>query len=357
MSKRNQRAELLDRCLTLIQRGELGADECLRRHPELQSELQPLLIAAQQLQRQLAAPGPSAQFRSDSLARVLRLTRERLSTGESATKRDSGPPVALWERLRVLLSPDRGGHLIRRLAPGWVMITLVLSLALLSVSVGVAFAASEALPGDSLYGLKRGMERAALLISPTANGDARLLRGFADRRVDELEQLARGGRLGELKQVLADYQLAIDEALTSSGTDPDRLSALEAELSQHELTLTGLLDQVPEQAISVLESARGQAQHGKDVVGLLRAGEHPNETAPGQLKQGDSNSESQPPGQLKREDHQKATPPGQHNNDQGQSGPSGNGPPGQLKKEACATQSADPDPQPEDSCTDVSTGN
>jgi hypothetical protein len=57
----------------------------------------------------------------------------------------------------------------------------------------VAVAAQGALPGESLYGVKRGIESAEIRFAPDDATRGRALLAQADNRLTELEQLTRGG--------------------------------------------------------------------------------------------------------------------------------------------------------------------
>jgi hypothetical protein len=63
---------------------------------------------------------------------------------------------------------------------------------------GVAAASSEALPGDSLYGLKRGMEDLKLGLAEDDSDRGELYLGQASTRMQEARRLMERGRTGEL---------------------------------------------------------------------------------------------------------------------------------------------------------------
>lgn len=318
MSKRNQIVEVLDSCLRQIQQGELTIEDCLLRHPELADQLHPLLLAATAAMAQLAPDGPSPQFRSGSRARLLNLSRARRKKG----RHQAAPRRRL------------------RWRPAYALGSLLMALALLAGSVGVAYAAGEALPGDSLYGLKRGIERVALTISPTDDGDARLLLRHADRRVDELGQLLQSGRLDELQPALSGYRSAIDEILALNRTDPAQLDEVDRALSQHEAALQAAIERAPNPALPALMGALNHAQQGHQIVEQIRSGGRPSDLAPGQRKKStgdDQETGDYPPGLLKKLGGQGGrVPPGLLKKQTGEPDASEAIPPGQLKKNACA---------------------
>lgn len=275
-------AEVLDRCLQRVQQVDSTLDECLGKYPDLADELRPLLLAAAQAREQLAPAGPARPFGSSSRARVLDLTRSRLK------QRRHAPP-----RRRLIWRPAHA------------LSTLLLILALLGSGVGVAYASNDALPGDSLYGVKRGMEQAALAISHSMAGDTRLLLRHAERRVAELQQLVEDGRLSDLEPAVSGYRSSVEQVLSLIGSDPDRLASVDEALVQQEAVLSAAMAAAPEQAVPAIEGALDYAQHGRQVVEQVRSGGHPSDLAPGQLKKLGEQGEDcvkLPPGQVKKQE-------------------------------------------------------
>lgn len=356
-------AELLDHCLSQIQGGGLTLEQCLGQHPQLAEQLRPLLHQAQAARQLLASSGPTEEFRMRSQARLLSRIQQRQpaanrsqASGVTAEAPAQHAPAgrSMLDRARELLS-RRGPSLPGlKLRPAYALMALLLAVALLGSSVGVAYAANQSLPGDSLYGIKRGMERAALAISRTDEGDAQLLLKFAGRRLDEAQKLAQTGRQQDIPGVLSDYEATVDQALELTGSNADGLAVADSALAQHELRLAAVLESAPLQAAPALEAALEHAQHGHQVIEQLRAGGQPNELAPGQQKKEDDGQSSEgdlPPGQLNSAcDPAQTTPPGQlKNKDNRGGGNSNNQPPGQLKRQDCPTEipTTDPNQSPE----------
>lgn len=290
--------ELLDRSLERIQSGEATLAEILHEHQDEAAALEPLLWTALAAHRELEPAGPSAEFRINSQKRLLNLLR--------ATTRQARVRPA--RRLRLWLKP------------AYAMASLLLAITLLTGSVGVAYASEDALPGDALYGVKRGLERVSLAFSLTAVGDSRLLVQHAETRLEEVQQLIALNRGEDLGPALSGYGDALDHAIDLAGDDPDALSELEESLSKHQQVLEQAIENAPDQALPGLTNALERSQNGKQVVEQLRQGGDPGELAPGQLRktqdaEGDPND--LPPGQQSR------TPDGPDDI-----------PPGQLKKTA-----------------------
>jgi hypothetical protein len=182
--------------------------------------------------------------------------------------------------------------------------------------VGVAYASDDALPGDNLYGVKRGLERAALAISLSAAGDAELLLNQANTRIAEVEELVRRGRGGDIGPALEGYEHAIQKGLEIAAEHGGTVGDLEAALGTHEQVLADILDAAPDQAIPGLTRALENSRNGKEKVKQIRSGQQPGDAAPGLLDRTPGPPEDKP-----------GHPQGKNDSVRG-----GDLPPGQLKK-------------------------
>lgn len=86
---------------------------------------------------------------------------------------DTTEPVSVWLKLR------------KSFLRSYVLIPLVV---VLFVS-GTAYASGNALPGDTLYGVKRTVEEAQILIAPTDEAKLELQEYFAQKRLNELDRI------------------------------------------------------------------------------------------------------------------------------------------------------------------------
>jgi hypothetical protein len=156
-----------------------------------------------------------------------------------------------------------------------------LAVALIGSSVGVANAAAGSLPGDQLYGVKRGLEEISLALSPTSAGDAELLLDFTDRRLAEAQALIEAGREDDLPAALAGYERELNRLLEREDQDDQSLSRLEAAIERHERVLNRVLG-------APRPPARLPSVRWNDQAGASRsssnAGSAPGGRAPGQLK-------------------------------------------------------------------------
>jgi hypothetical protein len=285
--------KILDRCLLQIQSGEATLEDCLAENTSYAELLEPLLSVAAATRAELAPPGPSQAFLTHSPMRVMNLTKARLKASSPTPRRR---PMLL-------------------LRPAYRLAGVLLAMALLFGSVGAAYASGDALPGDNLYGVKRGLERAALAISLSAEGDAELWLEHAGRRIAEVEELVRRGRGGDIGPALKGYEHAVRKGLEIAAGHDAVLGHFETALDKHGQVLAGLLAEAPEQAVPDLTRALENSRNGRDAVEQIRSGQHPSESAPGQLKVTTDPSEDPtdlPPGQQKKNEAQgRDLPPGQ----------------------------------------------
>ena len=275
--------EILDRCLRRVQTGQATIDECVSENSIQAETLEPLLRLAAATHAQLAVEGPSQAFLTHSPKRVLNVVGARLRRSAPARR-----PRFAWRR-----------------QPAFRLAGALVALVLLLGTAGVASASTEALPGDSLYGVKRGLERAALAISLGPAGDAELLLEQANRRIAEVEELVHRGRGGDIGPALEGYEHAVKRGLEIAAEHGTPLGDLELALGNHVQALDGMLAEAPEQAVPGLTRALENSRNGKEKVEQIRSGQHSGDLAPGQLKKTPDpleDSSDMPSGQLKKDE-------------------------------------------------------
>jgi len=276
MRKTESLAGVLDRCLARVQSGAATVEDCLRDFPELADQLGPLLRTARQAGDLLAPSGPTAAYRTASEARLLNRLR-------------AAQLVERGERSRVIERPTRK----RTIAwlgsppawkPAYALAGLALALALIGSSIGVASAAAGSLPGDGLYGVKRGLEELSLALSASSAGDAALLLDFAERRMAEAQALIDIGREDDLPAALAGYERELDRLLAREDQDDDSLSRLEAAIKRHELALNRVLERGAAQARQAAQRALERSKQGREQIEQQRQSQRPENVPPGQLR-------------------------------------------------------------------------
>jgi hypothetical protein len=126
-----------------------------------------------------------------------------------------------------------------------------------------AYANQNALPGDTLYGIKTGFEQTRLTLARDAADKSRLNLAFAERRLDEIARLIESGRYSDIGLAVQEYEAYVQSAIASLETvaagDPSSLAELAAQvadsLKRYSATLSGMATTLPESARSELERA------------------------------------------------------------------------------------------------------
>jgi hypothetical protein len=208
------------------------------------------LLAVVRDLRAIPEPAPRAEFVSDLRLRLM-------AEADTALLPQAARPLTAVEQRLVL--PARPSRRDRRLA------TVLGAAALIGATTSMAVAAQTALPGESLYLVKRALENAQTGIArgDTAKGEALLAN--ARGRLDEVRDLAERGSTASVSAVestleafsdqagdasdmlLAAYDQTGDEAVITelrsfAGSSMDRLSELESSVpasAREELVAAG----------------------------------------------------------------------------------------------------------------------
>jgi hypothetical protein len=178
--------KLLAECLARLEAGE-ALEEILERYPRQAPLLRGRLEAAGWLLERRPALELSPEFLAASRRRLTRDLRQRTSPRQKAGR---------WLTVRV----GRAGRLLQP-----VMLVLLLIL-FLNIPVQLFQAASNTLPGDRLYSLKRFQEglRLATTVDPFA--EAVLQVRYTQQRAIELQELLLIGRYEDVELALEFFQ-------------------------------------------------------------------------------------------------------------------------------------------------------
>lgn len=220
---------------------------------------------ALRLRRSLAPPAPRAAFTYSARGRLLhRLPRESA-------------------RSHARQVPSFGA--VRRLAFAVASVLLAHALG----TAGVAYAAQEALPGDALCSVQRGIKTARWSLTGEPEAQVELLSEFAAARVQEVEALAQASGDTLVAQTLEAHYQTREQLQTTAGKLPPgvRAAALaqaEAQVQQLVIVLERVQSQVPQQAQSAVERALERSSHSQEVLQQLEQGASPSDLAPGQDK-------------------------------------------------------------------------
>ncbi|MFZ6026532.1 MAG: DUF5667 domain-containing protein [Chloroflexota bacterium] len=186
--------EILAVCLEELETHPGALDATLARYPQVADELRPLLEAAQWLSTRAPILDPRPGFVAASRQRLVREVRRAPAR------------AAFWDRL-----------LGTRHRP--IVVPIALSLMILTFFLAVlggrslSTSAAHALPGETLYPAKAALEDLQLVASLSDEGDARLYMQFADRRVNEIEQMLLDGETAYIDRAIARYERQTQAAI------------------------------------------------------------------------------------------------------------------------------------------------
>lgn len=252
-------------CLDMIQYERVGVDTALERYPELADQLRPELETAAWFLERSQEFEPRAEFVRDSRERLLEQIRQE-SVVEQEVEVEEEP---VYEPSLGFLAWLTGLFKRETLSSRQAMMTAFVTVLVIG-SIIVAAVSQSSLPGDPLYSVKTGLEKAALVVTPSASGDARLHVRYAQRRLAEIQTLAREGRYQFIPPTVADFQVQVDQAIQAmnglAGQDLSEAKQLAQNLQQV------LADQTP--AISHLSrSAPDESKEElKRVLDVSRTG-------------------------------------------------------------------------------------
>ena len=273
MTMNTDRTDALDIALQELQSGDHLAD-VLDRHAAGQPALEGLLRMATALQPlravEMPAPERRASDRNRFLAEVARAARQPASPG---------PLFRFKEWFTHLFARQAPAGTRLRREPrqmNALVLKFVLVVAMLFGSAGgTAVAAANSLPGSPLYPAKLAIEQARLQVAAGPADQAELHMILAQLRVQEMIQLAVGGREpGDA--VLHQLQQHLNHALRLAAGMPDQamqgaLAGWQQQIQQQEQALHQAQLQAAEpaqqrlhQALQILQRTRDQLQAGQE---------------------------------------------------------------------------------------------
>ena len=158
-------------------------EACLRRYPQLTTDLAPLLHLALESKRTLDfTPAAAAKVR----ARLLL---------QSAIARQKIRRERRWHWPRL---PRMTG------APRWAMSAAAVVVFMAVGGSGIVAASNKSMPDQTLYPVKRAVEEARLVFTFSNDSKAQLYARFADRRVREIAFLSEKGKAQRVESLTAD---------------------------------------------------------------------------------------------------------------------------------------------------------
>ncbi|MPZ93931.1 MAG: hypothetical protein GEU96_03250, partial [Propionibacteriales bacterium] len=215
--------------------------------------IDPLVELASSL-RSVPEVEPTTQFRDNLRSGLLEAARTELHVPEQRAPVHRGTPVRSVRQRRRLVAVASA-----------LVVTGGLS--------GVAAASQQSLPGEVLYPVKRGFERAQVELATSERAEAGRLLAQASTRLDEVESLVASGSddaqvRGAVSETLRDFS-------ASAGRGGELLvntydsSGSSADLLQVRRFTTAAADQLTELAHQVPGDARGAWEEAADVVDAL----------------------------------------------------------------------------------------
>ncbi len=233
------------------------ADLLDRRLAASDHELESLVTLATSMRAPEIAP--STDFSSALRARLVQETSQRSPAARVPTQRTA----------EVQESPS---YRIRQAVAALTAVVIV-------GGAGAAAASSGAVPGDSLYGLKRGLETAQLSLAGSEMARGRELLEQADARLGEAEKLAASDRatdattrdrigqaLSDMNKALSDGSTLLTDVYRQTG-DPAALELLDRFVIDQQRRLVALLDRLA----AIDPALRDEAAATVDLLAALHA--------------------------------------------------------------------------------------
>jgi hypothetical protein len=236
--------DILNKCLDRISEKGDTIEQCLRDYPEHAAELEPLLKAALSVSEASSSIGPAPEFQ--------RLAKHRFLT-------------ALHEK-----SFEKREHRVGRLLKwqrGWA-VALAVVLALVLTGAGTVTASASSLPGDTLYPLKTATEKVQGFFTFGSEAKTGHYMKLAERRLNEIEALARQNRTipqSVLDALNQDTEQALELLIKHKPAGRGLLNRLIALTANQKSVLERVIELVPPAAKLKLREAltRSEEAHGR----------------------------------------------------------------------------------------------
>lgn len=250
-------------CLQAMENDGESLDSVIARYPDLEASIRPPLEAALWLERVKYSLDPTPEFVSDARKRLM----AQIQHGNVITA--PSKQFSLRDFFANLGRPQFALQFAMAL----------LFLVFLVVGTGsLALASRNALPGDYLYNAKLVQEQVRLALSFTEIGDARLHAQFAQERLVEIQRLVLDARFEYLDQAVAGYEREVARTieLTRQVANADGsqavtlISQMDEMLSNQEMVLSTLSEQVPSQEESSIIMALDRTEKGLFELAVIR---------------------------------------------------------------------------------------
>lgn len=222
-------SQRIDAALAAVLSGKATIEQVLARDPDHAAVLRPELEAALWLISQKEQVAPRSGFVASSRKRVLGKIKQEA--------RDRGAKRAFF-----------GFMWPRNTAFQWVAALVVIVILLSGVTGGLVTVSAKALPGESLYPVKRASEEAALALTLNSFRRVELSEQYTQRRLDEVSTLVEQGKTDNLAATLESFVDQTNQTVTlldnANDNQPHQKKMLALEinknLAQHAAELQNL---------------------------------------------------------------------------------------------------------------------
>jgi len=237
-TNREEIEKILQSCLDLILSGQETLDSVLARYPEQADMLRPQLESILWIHNINQELDPRPGFVAASRRRlVAKIQQESVAD----TVVDPAPKRGFFN---LFLSPRFATPLI---------VALVLLISLYVAGNGLNLASQNAIPGDRMYSVKIGFEKAALAFSRDNTSDAELRVEFTHRRSEEIYRLVAEGRYEYIPETVKSFENEVGQTILSlnqvasqnDGQARQMAGELEDYLNHQRAVLAGLIQNAP----------------------------------------------------------------------------------------------------------------
>ena len=183
--------DILNECLERVFKGE-SIGTCLNAYPEQASKLEPLLKVSLVFMQRSSAIQPDPEFK----ARVHSQLQAMLYAKQKKAERRARIPI--WQRRWALAMTAILGFLL--------------------IGVGTLAASARALPDDALYPVKLAAEQVRVTLAFSDVDEAKLHLQFAERRADEMTEMARQGKSDKISMLTEQIAKHLDKVFVVEET-------------------------------------------------------------------------------------------------------------------------------------------
>ncbi len=177
--------DIYNNCLERMFKGE-SVEDCLRAYPEQAPELESLLQTSCALAKRASAIEPGPEFK----AQVHQRLQGMLYTKQKE-KEDRGARIHFWHK-------------------GWAL-AMTGVLGFLLIGIGAVGAAASTLPDETLYPVKLAAEQVKLTLAFSDMDKAMMHIQYAERRADEMVQVARQGKSDKITMLTGQIASHLDQ--------------------------------------------------------------------------------------------------------------------------------------------------